>query len=307
MARAREHFEIDHPQTMTARKEMSGRNGGENRSIPVRLHYDIDACVKYCSLYIERDLASHIDPLLISLMMQLDTLLIPQGCNNFQLPSSKKMPKDFSIQVNNFETLGIIVDPQDGGKIDAAKMPFSGTIFIYCDDDLIVSDKIQNELRKNNIHVRLRDKAYMKKIDIKPRAFISHDSRDKENIAQKIAAKLMQMRCPIWYDEYSLVVGDSLRDSIERGLKESKFCIVLLTPNFLSKGGWTKREFDSAFTREIIEDRNVILPVWCNVGRDDVYEYSPILADRVGLNWSEGEDEVCRKLYLKIENDEIKA
>lgn len=307
MARAKELFEIDHPQTMTARKEVSVDNGQINKSIPIRLHYDIDVRVIYCSLYIENDLVPHINILLNSLAHQLETLLLPAGCHDFKLPSNRKMPKGFSIQVANYETLGIAVDPQDGENIDASKMPFSGTIFVYCDDALVINNELKNSLMNNNIHLRMRDKDYMKKIDMNPRAFISHDSRDKEDIAQPIANKLMQMQCPIWYDEYSLTVGDSLRDSIGKGLKESDFCIVLLAPNFLGKGGWPKREYDSAFTREIIEDRNVILPVWCNVGRDEVYEYSPILADRVGLNWSEGEDEVCRKLYLKIENDEIKS
>jgi hypothetical protein len=37
----------------------------------------------------------------------------------------------------------------------------------------------------------------------------------------------------VWYDEFSLKVGDSLRESIEKGIKECKKCILILTQNYL--------------------------------------------------------------------------
>lgn len=107
--------------------------------------------------------------------------------------------------------------------------------------------------------------------------------------------------CPVWYDEFSLKVGDSLRESIEIGLKECSKCILVITPNFLGNGGWSKREYDSIFTRELIEKQKVILPVWHEVSKEQVYEYSPILADRVAVQWSLGLTEVTRKLLHAIE------
>jgi hypothetical protein len=95
----------------------------------------------------------------------------------------------------------------------------------------------------------------------KPLAFISHDWHDKADIARPIAIGLSKMRCPVWYDEYSLKVGASLRGSIEKGLKESKKCVLVLSANFLSNTGWTKTEFDSVFTRQILEGSDVVLPV----------------------------------------------
>jgi hypothetical protein len=104
----------------------------------------------------------------------------------------------------------------------------------------------------------------------------------------------------VWYDEYSLRVGASLRESIEAGLKETRNCIVVLSPNFLSNKGWGKAEFDSVFTREILEKQNVMLPVWHNVTVEQVYEYSPRLADKVGLNTNIGVKELARKLSKEI-------
>jgi len=109
------------------------------------------------------------------------------------------------------------------------------------------------------------------------------------------------MRCPVWYDEYSLKVGASLRASIEKGLKESKKCVLVLSPNFLSNSGWTKTEFDSVFTRQILEGSDVVLPVWCGVTKRQIYEYSPSLPDRVAVQWEEGIEEVLRKLHRAIE------
>ena len=83
-------------------------------------------------------------------------------------------------------------------------------------------------------------------------ALISHDSRGKDDVDCKIAINLNRMLCPVWYDEFSPKVGDSLRESIEKGLKEWKKCILVLGPYFLSNNIWTMREVDLIFTRELL-------------------------------------------------------
>jgi hypothetical protein len=55
-------------------------------------------------------------------------------------------------------------------------------------------------------------------------------------------------------------------------------------------------EFDSVFTREILEKNNVILPVWHNVSVKEVYDYCPWLADRLGLQSKVGAKELARQL-----------
>ena len=75
----------------------------------------------------------------------------------------------------------------------------------------------------------------------KPMAFISHHSKDKDRIVRPLAIGLNSRLCFVWYDEFSLKVGDSLRESIESGIKDAKKCVLILTPNFLSNPGWTKR------------------------------------------------------------------
>jgi hypothetical protein len=119
-------------------------------------------------------------------------------------------------------------------------------------------------------------------------------------LVRALAIELSGLMCPVWYDEFSLQVGDSLRTTIEKGLKETKKCVLVLSPSFLSNGGWGKAEFDSVFTREILQGTNVILPVWHNVTVREVYEYSPRLADKVALMSSIGVAELARKLSNAI-------
>ena len=54
------------------------------------------------------------------------------------------------------------------------------------------------------------------------------------------------------------------------------------------------------FTRELIEKQDVILPVWSGVTREQVFSYSPTLADRFAVNWADGQDEVVRRLRQAI-------
>jgi hypothetical protein len=157
-------------------------------------------------------------------------------------------------------------------------------------------------------HCRERELARLKEIQRKrargsrkrPEVFVCHDSRDKKEIANEVAERLMRLGCRVWYDDFSLAVGDSLRESIECGLKKAEKCILILSPRFLSNGGWTKAEFNSIFSIEVGQRQNIILPVWAGVTRSQVLAYSPMLADRVGVNWSLGSKEVVRRLLSSI-------
>ena len=190
------------------------------------------------------------------------------------------------------------------GLVGSNHCVIANRIYIYLEQEVSEDDALAlgNLCKGKGLWLTLRTLAYAKKkMELeKPLAFISHDSRDKTEVAGPIAIGLQKLLCPVWYDEFSLKVGDHLRESIELGLKETKKCILILSPNFFANNGWTKTEFNSVFTREILEQRSVVLPIWYKVAAKDVYEYSPSLADRVGLNWDLGQDEVIRRLYRAI-------
>jgi TIR domain len=188
----------------------------------------------------------------------------------------------------------------------SATLQFTKRIHLYLDFDLTREDRVKlvTEAFGLGYYLSIRDREYARRRSEseKPLAFISHDSRDKDALVRELAHEMIKLMCPVWYDEYSLSVGDSLRASIERGLKEARKCIVVLSPNFLANEGWSKAEFDSIFTREILEKKGVILPVWHNVTAREVYEYSPRLADKVGLPSSLGVTELARRLSNAVKS-----
>src|SRR6185437_10444299 len=103
---------------------------------------------------------------------------------------------------------------------------YSNRIYIYCENDISDLDieRIQNGANSKGVFITVRNKKYLayKAAIETPLAFISHDSRDKDLIAGPLAHALSSRLCPVWYDEYSLKIGDSLRLSIEKGIRDAK-------------------------------------------------------------------------------------
>ena len=128
--------------------------------------------------------------------------------------------------------------------------------------------------------------------------FISHASEDKESFVHPLAEELTRLDVRVWYDKFTLKLGDSLREKIDYGLRYSKFGVVVLSPNFFNKD-WPKKELDGLVALEV-GGRKVILPVWHNVSRDDVAKYSPILAGRLAVSTSTGLENVVREIQRAI-------
>lgn len=120
----------------------------------------------------------------------------------------------------------------------------------------------------------------MKEFDL----FISHASEDKDAFVRPLATALQELGVVVWYDELQLRVGDSLRRSIDKGLANSRFGVVVLSSAFFAKN-WPQYELDGMVAREVAGVK-VILPIWHRVTKDEVLRFSPTLADKVALNSS---------------------
>lgn len=114
--------------------------------------------------------------------------------------------------------------------------------------------------------------------------FISHASEDKDEVVRPLAIALKNEGLVVWYDEFELKIGDSLRKKIDKGLANSKFGIVVLSKNFFTKG-WTNYELDGIITKAVSGEQ-VILPIWHNITKKEVIDFSPSLADKVARNTS---------------------
>jgi hypothetical protein len=124
--------------------------------------------------------------------------------------------------------------------------------------------------------------------------FISHASEDKEELVRPLAETLRARGLNVWYDEFTLTVGDSLRRSIDRGLARSRYGIVILSPSFFAKE-WPLKELDGLVAREV-DGHKVILPVWHKIDVTGVRSFSPTLADRVATSSDAGLSRVVEEL-----------
>lgn len=129
-------------------------------------------------------------------------------------------------------------------------------------------------------------------------AFICHATEDKDSFVRELAQKLVREGIRVWYDEFTLKIGDSLRRSIDRGLVNSQYGIVVLSHSFFRKE-WPQAELDGLVTRERNGEK-VILPIWLDVDKEDVAQYSPTLADTVAAKAKDGMGKVMEQLLLVL-------
>lgn len=128
--------------------------------------------------------------------------------------------------------------------------------------------------------------------------FLSHASEDKEAIGRPLADALAKAGLSVWFDESTLLVGDGLRSAIDKGLSESMYGVVILSPAFLNKS-WPQRELDGLAALET-DGRRVILPVWHDIDAAAVRSYSPPLADRLAAHASDGLERVVSDLLAAM-------
>jgi hypothetical protein len=129
--------------------------------------------------------------------------------------------------------------------------------------------------------------------------FICHASEDGDTVAKPLAEALIGKGMKVWYDEFTLTLGDSLTEAIDYGLANSRFGVVILSPRFFEKK-WTRRELDGLTQKEISYGKT-ILPVWHNVDREHVLRFSPVLADKLAVSTDQGLNRVVDEVLKAIQ------
>jgi hypothetical protein len=113
--------------------------------------------------------------------------------------------------------------------------------------------------------------------------FISHAFEDKERFVRPLARSLAKLGVEVWYDEFTLKLGESISTAIDKGLANSKFGLVIISKAFMSKSKkWAKRELQGLVALNIAS-KTVILPVLLGVSHKDVLRFSAPLAETVSL------------------------
>lgn len=126
--------------------------------------------------------------------------------------------------------------------------------------------------------------------------FVSHATEDKESFSDEFVSILQQkFNLNVWYDAVSIKWGDSIRTEIDKGLKKSKFGVVILSRSYISKY-WTNYELEGLFQRESYGGK-LILPIWHNITKQEVQRFSPSLAGKMAMNTAiMTPDEIAEKL-----------
>src|SRR6266567_1125697 len=133
--------------------------------------------------------------------------------------------------------------------------------------------------------------------------FVCHASEDQKDFVRPLAQALGK-KYDVWYSEFVLTLGDSLRQKIDDGLRRCDFGIVVLSKSFFAKK-WPRAELDGMFALET-QSRKIILPIWKGVTEDDVKQYSPLLAGKVAVSASQGLPKVVEEIELAVNVSERK-
>lgn len=128
--------------------------------------------------------------------------------------------------------------------------------------------------------------------------FISYASEDRKPFVISLVKSLRQLGLSVWYDEFRISVGESLREAIDNGIKGSRYGVVVLSQNFFREI-WTNRELDGLLTQER-PDQKTLFPIWHNVDEIGVRNFSPIVASRVALRSSLGADKIASEINKKV-------
>ena len=113
--------------------------------------------------------------------------------------------------------------------------------------------------------------------------FVSHAWEDKEGFVDEFVAELEKLDIKVWYDKQRIKWGDSMRARIDDGLKKSKFGIAVISPDYIAEGKyWTKAELDGLFQLESVNGK-MLLPIWHNITKQQVMNYSPIIASKLAM------------------------
>lgn len=98
--------------------------------------------------------------------------------------------------------------------------------------------------------------------------FISHSNKDSNEV-EEIIPYLNGQGLSIWFDQYSIAVGSSITDAVQKGIEKSKIVIMWITENFI-QSKWCNAEMH-IFVKKLVEEECLIISVLdSNVENNDL-------------------------------------
>jgi hypothetical protein len=132
--------------------------------------------------------------------------------------------------------------------------------------------------------------------------FISHSNKDKKFVL-KLAKDLIENGVKVWLDEWNLGLGDSIAESINKAIEESRFIFLIMSPDYFASA-WTTQEWNMAMHSEMAENSIRTIPIYYRN-----CEIPPILQSKQWAdfrnpeNYTENFKDLIRQVFLlKKEN-----
>lgn len=129
--------------------------------------------------------------------------------------------------------------------------------------------------------------------------FISYASEDRVSFVMDLVQQLESRALKVWWDQGQLTAGDRLMKTIDEGLSQSRFGVVILSAAFMGKQ-WPTTELDALFSREMLEGRKCVIPVCLDVGQDELVARFPLLAGKLHINASDGAEQVAQAIEKAV-------
>lgn len=111
--------------------------------------------------------------------------------------------------------------------------------------------------------------------------FLCHAWDDRQGIAKDLCDLLVSHGATVWFSEYDVGLGKSLLTEIDKGLRDSRAGIVLVTPAMLETLRMATGIASKELAALLATDR--VIPVAHGTDFDAVREVSPLLGARSGL------------------------
>ena len=205
-----------------------------------------------------------------SLRNELSRIVMQKADINKKIAEKRSKRNDLSIKIQKEQ------EKQDKKEFETRKLVEE----TYKKQIADLTQAINSEVSrvKNSSNLSVYENNSNEKYDV----FISHANEDKENFVNEFAEVLNNLGLKIWYDENNVKWGDSIRTSIDIGLKQCRFGVVILSRHYLSKY-WTNYELEGLFQRESTDTKR-ILPIWHNITKKEIQDFSPVLAGKRAMN-----------------------
>jgi TIR domain len=124
--------------------------------------------------------------------------------------------------------------------------------------------------------------------------FLCHAWDDREGSAADLHRELKANGATVWFSEEDIPLGSLMTREIDKGLRNSRIGIVLVTPALLKSIG---NEGIAEKELAVLLNSRRVVPVTHGVTFDELYDVSPMLASHAGLSTTESSlDEVAAKI-----------